>query len=91
MHKIHVLHLKGAAVQPFQSAGLRGELKGEFVGVERLPMTAVFPVFPLAAVFAVADQRVPRGGELGADLVGASGDQVALHEGQIVVDRQYFI
>ena len=54
-------------------------------------MTAVFPVFPLAAVFAVADQRVPRGGELGADLVGASGEQVALHKGQIVADRQYFI
>ena len=63
-------------------------MEGETVGVQSLPMAAVPPVVPLAAVLAVPQQGMAHGGELGADLMGAAGDQLALHQGQAVPDGQ---
>jgi hypothetical protein len=34
---------------------------------------------------------VAGGGELGADLVGAAGDQITFHKGQAVLHRQRLI
>lgn len=39
-------------------------------------------------VLAVPQQGMAGGGELGADLMGAAGDQLALHQGQAVPDGQ---
>ena len=45
-------------------------------------MAAVLPVLPLAAVLPIPQQGMAGGGELGADLVGAAGEQLALYQGQ---------
>ena len=91
LQKIHVLHLEAAAVEVLQGTGIGGEAELQAVGVQGLAVAAVLPVFPLAAVLAVAQQGVAGGGELGADLMGAPGDEIALHQGQPVLHRQSFI
>ena len=74
-HEVHIFHLEGFAVQIFQRTGIGGEVEGQLVGVQSL----VIPVKPLVqlAVLAVAQEGMARVGELGADLVGPSGDQLA--------------
>ena len=89
--EIHILHLETAAVEVLQRSGVGGKAELQAVGVQSLAVAAVFPVFPLAAVLTVAQQGVAGGGKLGADLMGAPGDQVALHQGQSVLYRQSLI
>ena len=68
LNEVHILHLEGTAVQVFQGAGVGGKRKDQLVGVQGLTVTAQPAVVLLAAVFAVADEGMARGGELGADL-----------------------
>ena len=91
LDKINVLHLEGTAVEVFQGTGIGGELEDQFIGVQSLTMAAVLAVLTLVAVLAVADEGMAVGGELGADLVGAAGNKVTLHEGQAVLHSQRFI
>ncbi len=51
-------------------------------------MAAIPPVVPLAAILPVPKQGMAGGGELGADLMGAAGDQLALHQRETVPDGQ---
>ena len=53
-----------------------------------LSPAAVGLVLLLAAVLAVPQKGVSGGGELGPDLVGAAGDQLALHQGEPLPHRQ---
>ena len=80
LREIHLFHLKGLAVQVIQRPCIRGEGEGQLVGIQRL----IAPVEALVqlAVLAVPQQGVAGGGELGADLVGATGEQLTLHQGQ---------
>ena len=80
-----MFHLEGPAVQVFQQAAVSGEVEGELIGIERLERAAVFPVVPFPAVLSVPQQGVAGGGELGPDLVGPAGEQVALHQGDPVL------
>ena len=79
-HKVHLGCLEGFSVQVVQGAGVGGKGEGEAVGVQRL----VVPVKALVqfAVFPVSQQGMSGVGELGPDLVGPAGDQLALHQGQ---------
>ena len=79
LHKIHTRDLIRLPVQALQGTCLRGEGKGQLVGIEGL----IGPVEPLVqlAVFAVAQQGVTGVGELGADLVGAARDELAFDQG----------
>ena len=86
--KVHILHLPAAAVEMLQRPGVGGEAELQAVGVQGLAVAAVFPVLPLPAVLAVPQQGVARGGKLSPDLMGAPGDQVALHQGEPAVHRQ---
>ena len=78
LRKIHLFHPEGLAVQVGQRPGVRGEGEGQLVGIQRL----IVPVEALVqlAVLAVSQQRVSRVGELSADLVRPTGDQLALHQ-----------
>ena len=78
LRKIHLFHLKGLAVQVGQRPCIRGEGEGQFVGIQRL----IVPVKALVqlAVLAVSQQGVSRVGELGANLMRAAGDQLALYK-----------
>ena len=78
-HEVHMRHLKGFPIQVVQGALVGGKGKGEPVGVQRL----LIPVEPLIqlAVFPVPQQGMTGMGELGADLVGPAGDQLAFHQG----------
>ena len=51
-------------------------------------MAAILFVLPLPAILAVPDQGVSGMGELGPDLVGPPGDQVAFHQRQAMLHRQ---
>ena len=84
LQKIHILHLEAAAVEVLQRAGVGGEAELQAVGVQGLAVASVFPVFPFASVLAVSQQGVAGGSELGADLMGAPGDEIALHQRQSV-------
>ena len=81
-HEIHLLHGEHAAPQVLQQPGVGGEGKGQLIGIEGLEGTAVLLVVPLPAILAVPQQGMAGGGELGADLVGAAGEQLALYQGQ---------
>ena len=63
--KVHVLHLKGPAIQVLQRSGIGGEVEGELIGVQGLPMAAILSILPLTAVLAVPDEGVSGMGELG--------------------------
>ena len=78
LRKIHLFHPEGLAVQVGQRPCIRGEGEGQFVGLQRL----IAPVEALVqlAVLAVSQQGVSRVGELGADLVRPTGDQLALYK-----------
>ena len=54
---------------------LRNAPKGEPLGTERLCFKAGTLVHLAVAVLDVAQHRVPQVGQVGADLVGAAGDQ----------------
>ena len=66
-------------------------MEGELIGVQGLPMAAILSILPLTAVLAVPDEGVSGMGELGTDLMGPPGDQVALHQGQAVFHRKRLI
>ena len=81
-HKVHLRDLEGPPVQVGEEAGVGGEGEAELIGVQGLPAAAVAPVVPLPAVLAVPQKGTARVGELGPDLVGPAGAQLALHQGQ---------
>ena len=72
-----------------KTACIGGEGKGQLVGIQCL----VIPVEPLVqlAVLAVTQQGMTGVGELGTDLVGTAGDQLAFHQGQAVFGYQSFV
>ena len=74
--------LKAFSVQIFQNAGLGREVKTELVRVKRLKFSVIALVE--LAVFSVAEERPARCGHLGADLVRAARQQLALNERQPV-------
>ena len=78
LYKVYGLHLKRFPVQVRQISGLSCKTEGELVGIQRL----IFTVEALVelAVFAVSEQGVAGVGKLGADLVRAAGDELALDE-----------
>ena len=88
-HEIHPGDPVGLAVEIFQGAGLRLEGEGQLIGIEGLigPVEALIEL----TVLAVAQQRMTGVGELGANLVGPAGDQLALHQGKAVSRIQYLI
>jgi len=88
LHKVHPVHGEGPAPQVFQRPRAGGEGEGELIGVQGLEGAAVPLVVPLAAVLAVPQQGVPGGGELGPDLVGPPGEQLALHQGEAAAHPQ---
>ena len=77
-HKVYVLNGPFPPVEFVQASGVGGEFKAQFIRVQRLVGAAVLLVVPFPAVLAVSQQRVAGGCELGPDLVGAPGDEVAL-------------
>ena len=77
-YKIHILHLEAFPVQMGQAAGIGGKLKSELIGVKGL-IIAIKPLIQLS-VFPVPQQGVTRMGELSADLMGPSGDQLTFHQ-----------
>ena len=66
--------------QVFKDARVRGKIKAQAVGIERLPLFVKALIEALAPVFAVAQQRPARVRHLDADLVRAAGQQSALHQ-----------
>ena len=89
MHEVYVLHTEAAPVEIRQNAAVRRKAKAQRVGVERLKF-AVIALVELA-VFAVAEQGMPRRRHLRADLVRAPGDELTLHERQPVPTLERFI
>lgn len=79
-----MIDLPAPAVQGLQNTGICREGKDQTVGPQRLEFAVVAPVVPIPAVFSVPQQRVACCGELGADLVSASGHQLTLYQGQSV-------
>lgn len=86
--KIHIGHCPLPVVQGLQTAGVRGEVKAELVGVQSLIGAAVGLVVFLPAILAVSRQGVAGIGQLGADLVGTAGNELALQQGQPAPCRQ---
>ena len=79
-----MIDLPAPAIQGLQNTGICREGKDQTVGPQRLEFAVVAPVVPIPAVFSVPQQRVACCGELGADLVSASGHQLTLYQGQSV-------
>ena len=77
------------SVQIAKSPGIGGEGEGQLVGIQRL----VIPVKPFVqlAVFSVSQKRMPGMGELGTDLMGTAGDQLAFHQRKAVFRGQHLI
>ena len=82
LYKIDVVHAEAGAVQVFQVLCRRREAKFQAVCVEGLVFAR--RVFAQGAVFAVPQQGAARMGELGADLMGPAGDELAFDEAQAV-------
>ena len=82
LHKVHIFHFEGLAVQVGKGTGIGGEVEGQLIGVQGL----IVPVEALVqlAVFTVTQEGMARVGELGTDLVGPSGDQLAFHQCQTI-------
>ncbi len=78
LYKIDVVHAEAGAVQVFQVLCRRREAKFQAVCVEGLVFAR--RVFAQGAVFAVPQQGAARMGELGADLMGPAGDELAFDE-----------
>ena len=87
LHKIHLVHLEALFVEMFQGTGLRGEGKGQLVGIQRL-VVSVKPLVQLA-IFAITQEGVTCVGELSADLMGTAGDQLAFHKGKSLILAHY--
>ena len=87
--EIHAADHERLSVQILQRTGLGFKDKGQLVGVQGL----VGPVKALVelAVLAVAQQGVTGVGELGTDLVGPSGDQLALHQTKAVSGIEHLV
>ena len=83
-HKVHLLHLEGFSVQVIQASGIGGEGEGQLIGIEGLVIPVIF--FVQLAVLAVTQQRMAGVGELGPDLMGPAGDQLAFYQRQTVFD-----
>ena len=76
--EVYLFNLKSSSIEIFQRAGTGGKGEGQPVGIKGLD----FPVKALIqlAVFAVTQQRMPRMGKLGTDLVGPAGNQLTFHQ-----------
>ena len=70
-----VVQLDDAAGEVVQSVFLRDAAKGKPLGAEGLGLQAGTLVHLAVAVLDVAQHRVTQVGQVGADLVGAAGDQ----------------
>ena len=77
------LHLKAAAPEVIQQAGVRGEVEGQAVGVQGLPGLAVAAVHLPVAILAVPQQGAAQVRHGGTDLVGAARQQLHLQQGQL--------
>ena len=77
-----LFHLKRLAVQVRKKPGIGGEPEGQAVGVQGL-IAPVLSLFQLA-ILPVAQEGMACVSKLGADLMGPSGYQLALHQGQAV-------
>ena len=80
--KIRLRDGKLPAVQIVQGPGVGFEGESQLPGAQRL--TGEGGGLFIAPVFAVPHQGVAGGGELGADLMGAAGEEPALHQGGAV-------
>ena len=89
--KRNIFHLEGFSLQIVQNPRVGFEIEGEFVGIQRLLFKPVFAVDLTAAVLAVTQQGMAGISELGADLMGASGEQLAFHQTQLAPACQRFI
>ena len=67
-----------------QRPGVALEREGQLVGIEQLAAFTEGAVAVAAAVLAVAEQGTADGRHVGADLVGAAGEQRALDERQLL-------
>ena len=70
-----VVQLDDAAGEVVQGVFLRDAAKGKPLGAEGLSLQAGALVHLAVAVLDVAQHRVTQVGQVGADLVGATGDQ----------------
>ena len=70
--------------------GDRGR-EGELPGAQGLVFQAQLPVGGVVAVFAVPQDRAADAGQMGADLMGAPGDQVHLQQGKAAADRHRLV
>ena len=70
---------------------VRGQIKGQLIGVQRLPGLAVAAVHVAPAVLAVPQQRAAQVRHGGADLMGAAGLQPDLHQAQFPPALQHLI
>ena len=82
------LHLKAAAPEVIQQAGVRGEVEGQAVGIQSLPGLAVAAVHRPVAVLAVPQQGAAQVRHGGTDLVGAARQQLHLQQGQLPTGLQ---
>lgn len=91
VHKPDVFDSEFPPVQVIQI--LRWCLKGEtkLIGAQGLAVEASAPVQGVGAVFAVSQQRMPDGGHMRPDLMGASGKQLDFQQGEMVPLLQHLV
>ena len=87
----HIFHCKALPAQIVQVPRVRGQVKGQLVGIQGLPRLAVAAVYVPTAVFAVPQQRAVQIRHRGADLVGPARHRDAGREAQAVFGFQYGI
>ena len=75
--------MEGLAAEVLQYPGFGGEVEAEVAAVEGLAGLVVAAVDFTAAVFAVAQEGAADVGQAGADLVGAAGEKLGLHQAQL--------
>ena len=85
---VHLPHRPLPAVEVVQAAGVGGELEAQLVGAQGLISPAILLIVPLPAILPIPQEGMPRSGQLGPDLVGAPGDEVALQQGKAVSRSQ---
>ena len=80
--EVDLRHGERLAPQIAEDSRVCGQRERELVGVKGLAGLAIAAVHIAPAVLAVSQQRATQMGHGHADLMGASGEQAALHQGE---------
>lgn len=78
-----ILGHKFLAIQVSQRAGIRLKVKLQLVRIKRLVGKSGSFVHGVFSVFSISGQGVTNGSEVGPDLMGAPGEQLHFHQGEI--------